>query len=1007
MVNFHQVDHPSRIKVESFRERTSGRNRKRENQGRRMGIVFASLLFVVLLLICIHGSEAEETRAGVGKPNASESRIINGQQAVDGRYPYVVSLVLGSKHICAGTWVRGVVVVAFFLHMSNLLCYACMPTGSLISPDMVLTAGHCGGFGRSSVEIGRHNREDYLDQFEQILVEQELLHPSYVDGLSLRFDQLLLKLSSSSLVTPVKVNLNSNLPGSNQDVTVMGWGLTESGNDNSLSPILLEARLQTLSNSECEQVVDYRGFIFDDMLCAYETGKDSCQGDSGGPLIMETSNGDLQVGIVSWGEGCAEEFVPGVYSRLSYDADWLVRTVCRNSDFPPTAFNCSAVGDEPSASPTRTPGVFSANIRIQLDAHPGDIGWRLDHIGSSLKTVAQRTPGAYNTPNELVQETIALQEGEIYSFFIFDTFKDGICCGSGDGNYRLEVGDRVVFEGNGRFGNGNNHTFIASEEETPSTAPITPGNLFLELQIRFDRYPAEVGWILRAHEEDNSAGCVSGQIIAFKAAGSYSIGLRLQLITEVISLPSAGNYTFHVLDSSADGLCCLYGRGYYRLYEGSVEQNKILAEGNAAGSSRDTTSFSISETETVPKEPTISPAPTSLQSSVDIIIWPGENPGDIGWRIEDENRRTAVSRSAGYYTGTSTIAETVSLEANAFYTFFITGKSEDGICCDSGNGLFRVETSNGIVGYGGTFEASDSIVLTTLGNFPVALKVQTDQYPKQIRWRLERLDLEDTATVSTVPTGFHDTPLELIERNFMVTEGGFYRFTIEDSKSDGICCRNGQGSIELKVGEDQRVVASELGDYAIRAAFHFLGSSSNSLPTVSNPRILTLSFKFDRFPDEVSWLLLQDEDNSAVSVSRFIRRNNVQIAAFGPRDSAYYSSELALKTYTETIEIEQVPEGNIRGFTFIIFDSAGDGLCCEWGSGEYTLYDGASASSAKVLLTSNAAGKARASRTFALSRDGTAPPPSPTPGGSSGAISLNALCPALAATLTLAATVLL
>ena len=122
MVNFHQVDHPSRIKVESFRERTSGRNRKRENQGRRMGIVFASLLFVVLLLICIHGSEAEETRAGVGKPNASESRIINGQQAVDGRYPYVVSLVLGSKHICAGTWVRGVVVVAFFLHMSNLVC---------------------------------------------------------------------------------------------------------------------------------------------------------------------------------------------------------------------------------------------------------------------------------------------------------------------------------------------------------------------------------------------------------------------------------------------------------------------------------------------------------------------------------------------------------------------------------------------------------------------------------------------------------------------------------------------------------------------------------------------------------------------------------------------------------------------------------------------------------------------------------------------------------------------
>ncbi|PSN57550.1 hypothetical protein C0J52_00487 [Blattella germanica] len=62
----------------------------------------------------------------------------------------------------------------------------------------------------------------------------------------------------------------------------------------------------------------------DTMLCAYEFGNDACQGDSGGPLVYEkTPNKVEQIGVVSWGLGCAQPGIPGVYTKVTEYLQWI------------------------------------------------------------------------------------------------------------------------------------------------------------------------------------------------------------------------------------------------------------------------------------------------------------------------------------------------------------------------------------------------------------------------------------------------------------------------------------------------------------------------------------------------------------------------------------------------------------------------------------------------------------------------------------------------------------
>jgi trypsin len=49
----------------------------------------------------------------------------------------------------------------------------------------------------------------------------------------------------------------------------------------------------------------------------FKFSQDACKRDSGGPLVAKFGTRPVLVGLVSWGQGCAEAKYPGVYTRYN------------------------------------------------------------------------------------------------------------------------------------------------------------------------------------------------------------------------------------------------------------------------------------------------------------------------------------------------------------------------------------------------------------------------------------------------------------------------------------------------------------------------------------------------------------------------------------------------------------------------------------------------------------------------------------------------------------------
>ncbi len=119
-------------------------------------------------------------------------------------------------------------------------------------------------------------------------------------------------------------------------------------------------------------------------------------------------------------------------------------------------------GNIEEATFSEAPNAPSTLVTLELitDNYASETTWKLFNSNGSV--VAQDPAGNYAN-NQTYTQSFSLNPNECYTFTIYDSYGDGICCSYGQGSYKLRNswGAPVIFAQGGQFGASDSRGFVA------------------------------------------------------------------------------------------------------------------------------------------------------------------------------------------------------------------------------------------------------------------------------------------------------------------------------------------------------------------------------------------------------------------------------------------------------------------------------------------------------------------------------------------------------------------
>ncbi|XP_047098403.1 trypsin 3A1-like [Schistocerca piceifrons] len=217
-------------------------------------------------------------------------RIVNGNATTISEYPWNLSIQFLVRHECGA---------------------------SIISTTWAMSAGHCfyDDVTKMLLRAGSTTRESGGVVFN---ISRVVYHENF-NSTSLDNDIVVVQPSEpfplGPNIQPVALPADGYEAPAGLPVTATGWGLDQ----NFQRPEeLLKVDLYVDQTSVCSKIFADILPVTDSMMCAGNIHKGVCFGDSGSPLV----SGNMQVGIVSWGdEDC--EYPLAMYTDVGYMRPWI------------------------------------------------------------------------------------------------------------------------------------------------------------------------------------------------------------------------------------------------------------------------------------------------------------------------------------------------------------------------------------------------------------------------------------------------------------------------------------------------------------------------------------------------------------------------------------------------------------------------------------------------------------------------------------------------------------
>uniref|UniRef100_A0A8C7IKF8 ST14 transmembrane serine protease matriptase a n=1 Tax=Oncorhynchus kisutch TaxID=8019 RepID=A0A8C7IKF8_ONCKI len=251
--------------------------------------------------------KSDEANCDCGRSLFKTSRIVGGQDAEEGEFPWQVSLhIKNAGHVCGA---------------------------SIISQHWLVTAAHCvqddaktrySQPGVWEAYLGLHVQKQNSKNVQKRNLRQVISHP-YYNAYTFDNDIALMELDSpvtfSDYIRPICLPSPQHTFPQGNSVWITGWGATREGGSG--ASILQKAQVRIINSTVCNRLMG--GQITSRMTCAgvLTGGVDACQGDSGGPLSSPGTSHMFLAGVVSWGDGCARRDKPGIYSTVTKFRGWI------------------------------------------------------------------------------------------------------------------------------------------------------------------------------------------------------------------------------------------------------------------------------------------------------------------------------------------------------------------------------------------------------------------------------------------------------------------------------------------------------------------------------------------------------------------------------------------------------------------------------------------------------------------------------------------------------------